>query len=102
MANSIIDGVTTVVNKHECIIVLEDDLVNSPHFLEYMNAAPIHYKKDPKAFSIEAYNYPVKTMRIPSDYLWDTYAGFRCCFWGWATWTDRWEANRLGYGLLQS
>src|SRR5689334_19947926 len=39
LADSIIDGVTSVVNQYGRIIVLEDDLVVSAHFLEYMNTA---------------------------------------------------------------
>src|ERR1041385_114103 len=37
LANSIIDGVTSVVNERGSTIVLEDDLVVSSQFLEYMN-----------------------------------------------------------------
>jgi hypothetical protein len=91
LANSIIDGVTSVVNRYGRIIVLEDDLVTSPHFLEYMNAALHHYERDPKAFSIGAYNFPAKAMAIPGDYQWDTYTSVRCCSWGWGTWIDRWK-----------
>lgn len=91
LANSVISGVTDIFKTHESVIVIEDDLVTSPYFLEYMNAALLHYKDDSKAFSIGAYNFPAKTMRIPSNYPWDTYASFRCCSWGWATWTDRWK-----------
>ncbi len=91
LADSIIAGVTDILKTHESIIVIEDDLVTSPHFLEYMNAALVHYKNDPKAFSIGAYNFPPKTMPIPSDYPWDTYVSFRCCSWGWGTWADRWK-----------
>ena len=36
VANSIISGVTQVVNKFKTIIVLEDDTVPSPFFLQYM------------------------------------------------------------------
>ena len=32
LANSIIDGVTEVVNKHEKIIVVEDDILACPYF----------------------------------------------------------------------
>lgn len=91
LANSIIDGVTTVVNQYGRVIVLEDDLVTSPRFLEYMNAALMHYEHDPKAFSIGAHTFPDKTMPIPSDYQWHTYASVRCCSWGWGTWADRWK-----------
>ena len=36
LAKSIIDGVTTQVKKFGRVIVLEDDLVVAPHFLEFM------------------------------------------------------------------
>jgi hypothetical protein len=102
LANSVIDGVTTVINQYGRIIVLEDDLLTSPHFLEYMNAALGHYERDQKAFSIGAYNFPDKTMSVPSDYRWDTYASVRCCSWGWATWVDRWQRVDWNMGYYES
>ena len=36
LANSIIDGVTEVINKHGRAIILEDDLLTSPYFLKYI------------------------------------------------------------------
>lgn len=35
LANSIIDGVTNIVNKYGKIIVLEDDIITSPFFRVY-------------------------------------------------------------------
>ncbi len=37
LSNSIIDGVTTVVNEYGSVIVLEDDLITSQYFLQFMN-----------------------------------------------------------------
>ncbi len=37
LAKSIIEGVTEVLESSETIIVLEDDLITSPEFLQYMN-----------------------------------------------------------------
>jgi GT2 family glycosyltransferase len=39
LANSIIDGVSDVLSKHEKVIVLEDDIVPEKGFLKYMNDA---------------------------------------------------------------
>src|SRR5688572_7223408 len=39
LANSIISGVTEIVNKYGKIIVIEDDLISSRYFLKYMNDA---------------------------------------------------------------
>ena len=37
LARSIITGVSELIKQHRRLIVLEDDLVTSPHFLRYMN-----------------------------------------------------------------
>ena len=44
LARSIIDGVTTQVNAYGRTIVLEDDLVTAPYFLQFMNSALEMYK----------------------------------------------------------
>src|SRR5690606_37001525 len=36
LARNIIDGVSSVLNQHESVIVLEDDIETSPGFLCYM------------------------------------------------------------------
>lgn len=87
LAANIIDGVTSTINQHGAAIVLEDDLVVTPHFIKYMQAALNHYK-DTNAFSIAGYTPPVD---IPNNYKYDTYAVMRNCSWGWATWQDRWN-----------
>lgn len=91
LARSVISGVTEVINAHGRIIVLEDDLVTSRHFLQYMNDALNHYEREHKAFSIGAYQFPAQTMEIPAHYAHDTYASYRCCSWGWGTWKNRWS-----------
>lgn len=83
LANSIIDGVTKIVNEYGKIIVIEDDLVTSPYFLTFMNEALEFYKNEGKVASIHGYIYPI-------DGLPDTFfiKGADC--WGWATWKDKW------------
>lgn len=88
LANSVIDGVTQVVNKYGRVIVVEDDLETSPYFLRYMNEALDFYADDKRIFTIGGYNYP---LNIPSSYKHDIYASYRCESWGWATWSDRWS-----------
>ena len=44
LANSVINGVSEIVNKYGRIIVLEDDLKTSPTFLTYMNQALEYYE----------------------------------------------------------
>lgn len=91
LANSIIDGVTQIINQHNRVIVLEDDLITSLGFLEYMNNMLDKYQNVDNIYSITGYNYPKSLMQIPSDYQYDIYFNQRPASWGWGTWKDRWE-----------
>ncbi|GAB4052665.1 glycosyltransferase family protein [Spirosoma litoris] len=87
-ANSIIAGVTSVVQKHKSVIVLEDDIITSRNFLDYMNQCLAEYADTPKVFSIGGYTFPFPR---PTDYESDVYFFGRSCAWGWAIWADRWQ-----------
>ncbi len=86
LADNIIDGVTTIINKYGKIIVLEDDLVTSPYFLKFMNEALEFYKNEKKVWHISGWNYPIETEGLEDVFLWRV---MNC--WGWATWADRWK-----------
>jgi hypothetical protein len=89
---SIISGVSEILNRYNKIIVLEDDLITSPVFLEYMNNMLDAYQNTENIYSITGYNYPSSLIRIPSDYQYDVYFNQRAASWGWGTWKDRWES----------
>lgn len=92
LANSVISGVSYVFNKYEKVIVLEDDLISSKYFLEYMNMMLDKYKKEKCIYSITGYNHPKKLLPIPKSYEYDIYFNYRAASWSWATWKDRWES----------
>ncbi|GHV42913.1 glycosyl transferase [Spirochaetia bacterium] len=85
LADSIIDGVTNVVNKHEKVIVLEDDDISSQYFLQFMNAGLGYYKNEHKVWGVCGWNYPVNFDDLGDAFF--TYFG-NCV---WATWKDRWQ-----------
>lgn len=89
LATSIIEGVTDVVGKHGSVIVLEDDLVTSPHFLLFMNTCLAQYQSVINAFSIAGWSPPT-LLKAESKYS-VTFLP-RNCSWGWATWKDRWDS----------
>ena len=84
LGKSIIEGVTNVINEFGKVIVLEDDLVTSPYFLEFSNTALDLYEKEIKVMSIVGYNYPIKINA-------DTYFLNNADCLGWSTWKDRWH-----------
>ena len=88
LAKSIIGGVTDVLKKYGRVIVVEDDLVLSPHFLQYMNGALEYYQDAPEVWSISGYSFPMKSLK---RYEHDVFYSYRGTSWGWATWLDRWK-----------
>lgn len=86
LARSIIDGVTTIVNTYGNIIVMEDDLITSHSFLQFMNDALTFYKEEKRVWHISGWNYPIATDGLNDVFLW---RAMNC--WGWATWADRWQ-----------
>lgn len=95
LAASIIDGVTSQLAREERVIVLEDDIVVSPHFLRYMNDALEMYANDEQVASIHGYVYPVAEPLPETFFL----RGADC--WGWATWGRAWRHFRAdGPALL--
>jgi putative methyltransferase (TIGR04325 family) len=96
LADSIMDGVSTVVNARGSVIVLEDDMLTSPHFLTYMNEALEKYRNDERVVSVHGYVYPVESALPETFFL----RGADC--WGWATWKRGWELfNPNGQYLLE-
>lgn len=96
LARSIIDGVTTQINQYGKVIVLEDDLVVAPYFLQFMNDALETYKNEPKIGHIQACDF-TQDPALPDTFL-IKWTGS----WGWATWDRAWKHfNPNGKELLQ-
>ncbi len=88
LAESVISGVTDIVNRFGSIIVLEDDIVTDNSFLTYMNQALSRYKNETRVFSITGYSLTTKSR---SDKVDDFYFIKTGDCWSWATWADRWQ-----------
>ncbi len=86
---NIVDAISTVITQYGKVIVIEDDVLVSRTFLEYMDDALKFYKDDKKIWSINAYQSP--ELHIPKDYPYDIYLNPINLCWGWGTWKDRWE-----------
>jgi hypothetical protein len=84
LANSIIDGVTSVCDAHGSVIVLEDDMVVSRYLLDYMNAALEKYRDDERVICVHGYTFPIDG--LPETYF---IKGANCQ--SWATWKRGWD-----------
>ncbi len=86
LAASVISGVTELCERYGRVIVLEDDLVVSRYFLEYMNAALERYKDEEKVMQVSGHIFPVKI-----DTGADAFFLPVTTSWGWATWQRAWK-----------
>ncbi len=88
LANSVIEGVSRMFETHESVIVLEDDMLCTPDFLDYMNTALETYRDRPDIFSVTGYAPPIV---LPAHYAEDVYLAPRASSWGWGTWRNCWQ-----------
>lgn len=88
-ADSIIRGVSMVLAKHPTAIIVEDDLITAPNFLDFMNQCLVKYADNRRIYSVAGYTLPFER---PTSYTTDAYAIQRHSPWGWGTWRDRWES----------
>jgi hypothetical protein len=91
LATSIISGVTQLCEQAGRVIVLEDDLLLAPRFLDFVNQALERYAQEPRVMQVSGYMFPVDgTNELPQ--------AFFCRLapsWGWATWGDAWAQFRI-------
>ncbi|KQR72071.1 glycosyltransferase [Pedobacter sp. Leaf176] len=86
LANSVIAGVTQLINDYGKIIVFEDDLITSPHTLTYFNDGLNRYQYEEKVMHIGAYMYPLRADNLPQSFFYRAATS-----WGWATWGRAWK-----------
>jgi len=99
LANSIIDGVSQLCDQYGRVIVLEDDLLVSPHFLSYVNTALEKYQNDLAVMQIAGYMFPMG-LSLNEDALFLPFISS----WGWATWSRAWskfDPNAQGFQMLK-
>lgn len=91
LADNIVKGVSSVLDKHDRVIVLEDDIVTSAGFLRYMNDSLHLYESDSRVMHVSGYSFP---MINPENIEEDTYFYRVPSCWGWATWRRAWKYYR--------
>ena len=98
LAESITTGVTQLCEQFGEVVVLEDDLIVAPRFLEFMNWMLQRYRAEERVMQISGYMYP-GVFDVSSDVL---YLPMISC-WGWATWKRAWayyDPDMGGYNRL--
>ena len=85
---SLTGGIAETLDLYETAIILEDDILASPHLVRYFLEALKVYHDSNKVASIHGYSPPVR-QKLPETFF---LRGADC--WGWATWRDRWQLFR--------
>lgn len=86
LGNSIINGVTKTLEKYDSVIVLEDDIVVSPHFLRFMNESLCCYQNEEQVICVNGYNIISESKVKESTFF---IRGGDCQ--GWGTWKRAWK-----------
>jgi hypothetical protein len=86
LANSVIAGVTELCERFGRVIVVEDDLIVSPVFLNYLNRALEHYADEPKVMQVSGYMFPIAASKTDEVLFLPITST-----WGWATWSRAWK-----------
>ena len=94
LGNSIISGISKLLQTYDRIIVIEDDLRLMPGFLTYMNQALDAHRHDKRILSVCGYSLRIK---LPQNYPHNVYLGDRSSSWGWGTWANRW--NKVDWNI---
>jgi len=80
-----INNVSRMTAEYGKVIVLEDDNLLSPFFLDFINKSLEIYKDEKRAMSVSGFLYPVKKLTIDSGFMAGTGS------YGWGTWERAWK-----------
>lgn len=87
LRTSIMRGITSTLNEHDAVIVLEDDLQIHEKFLYNLERLLRDYKNDTKIYHINGWSPPTfgssKSNRLVKTKM-------MFC-WGWGTWSHKWK-----------
>jgi hypothetical protein len=100
LAKSVMTGVSDIVNRYGRIIVLEDDLLVSKHFLDYMNTALTLFENNTRVMQISGHMFRVKFSEDVADSFFLPYTTTV----GWGTWQRAWklfDPGMKGIALLE-
>jgi hypothetical protein len=85
--SSIIEGVTQLCERYGRVVVVEDDLVVSPYFLDFLNSGLRRYENEPRVMQVCGYMFDVPELRESRDAILLPMTSS----WGWATWKRAWD-----------
>jgi hypothetical protein len=86
--DSIAKAEDMVISDYGKVISLEDDIVTSKNFLDFINQGLNYYEADDNALTIAGYCHPIQ---VPHDHLFDSWLSPWHCPWGYGTWKNKYS-----------
>ncbi len=101
LQNAVRHAIDITLTDYKSIIVVEDDIVTSPYFYNFISAGLTQYENNQSIGAICGHVYSI------SRKIFNPHSPFflkHFCCWGWATWRDRWnslcwDAQKLNQSL---
>lgn len=97
LAESIVSGIDYAFQEYDVVIVLEDDCVALPSYMQFMTQGLTKYEKIKRVYSVSGFSWPV----IMEKSCFDAYSCGRVSSWGWGTWKDRWVNFKRDINILK-
>ena len=89
LSKNIISGISETINLANKVIVIEDDIVTSANFLNFMNNALTRFESNKDVWHISGWNYPLNIAKLNVAHEAFFWKVMNC--WGWGTWKDKWK-----------
>lgn len=86
LARSVVNGVTELCEQFGRIIVLEDDFILHPYFLDFMLQSLDRYVDDEQVAQVAGFTFPIDAPEKPDAFFLPLTTS-----WGWATWQRAWN-----------
>lgn len=95
---SLVPAITSVLEQYGAAIFVEDDVIVSEHFLDFMNSALDTYQREARVMSVSGYMFPGDLSgRLPETFFYRKGTSF-----SWATWDRAWQCLSMDCrGLLE-
>jgi len=97
LKKNILGGLNTIFKTNTKVIVLEDDIITSKYFLNFMNESLEYIKDNNKVWHVGAWNYPIKINNNDKNKI-ILNSQMHC--WGWGTHKKNWKKINLNSNSL--
>lgn len=99
LANNVISSVSRIMHQNQGAIVLEDDMLVSYQFIEYMNKVFHFYHKNQFVGCVTGYCPNINGL---SEHQYDVFASTRSSTWGWAMTSEDWFSINWDKAFFQA